>query len=160
MSRSKFVILAPLLAVTAAAALAAPPSTGRAATALETSTGRVEVALETLPIVESKPWSLPEGETRATIEGTVSGRGPVEVVLSPVPSGMLDLGVAAFEGRIWMSLYRDEERKPLIGSAPADQTTRFIGNLSDAKRIRIVVHHPGDETRFRVQMRVASPIAE
>lgn len=142
-----------------AAPAPSPRSTGATATALERSTGQVEVAVETLPIVDSKPLAFAAGAERAQVEGTISRRGPVEVVLAPVPAGMLDIGVAARSGRVWFSVFRDDATRALAGTEAAGRTTRWISSAADAKKLRIVVYCDGDETPFRVSARVSQPLA-
>jgi hypothetical protein len=149
------------LLVAAVPALAAPErSTGQTAVAVERSTGQVEVALETLPIVESKALAFAAGADRAVYEGTISRRGPIEVVLSPVPAGMLDVGVAAKSGPVWMSIFRDDSERPDPGTDATSRTVRWISSADGASRLRIVAYCAGAETPFRVSVRVTQPAAD
>jgi hypothetical protein len=161
MSRPPSIVAFALLATSAALAAPAPEvrSTGATSTAVERSTGQVETALAALPIVESLPLAIAPGADRAQVEGKISRRGPVEVVLSPVPAGMLDVGVAAKSGAIWMSVFRDDATEPLAGTAASGRTTRWISSADGAAKLRIVAYHAGDETPFRVSVRVSKPLA-
>ena len=61
-----------------------------------------------------------------------------------MPEGMLDVGVAAKSGPIWMSVYRDDATEPLAGTAASGRTTRWISSGDGAAKLRIVAYHAGD----------------
>jgi len=142
----------------AAGAETSPPtqrSTGQQETALEPA----RPPIDRLPIVSSTPVAFAAGAASLVHEGTISRSGPVEIVLSPVPEGMLEIRVLAKSGGdIWMSIFRDDGAAPEPGTLPESEATTWISSGDGTKKLRVVAYLDGDETPFRVAIRV-SPAA-
>jgi len=147
------VLAAPRLAAETPPSPSAERSTGQ----IESTAEPARVPVHRLPIVTTTPIALAAGTTSLVHEGKISRRGPVELVLAPVPEGMLEIRVVAKNGDIWMSIFRDDAPEPEPGAAAESRAVAWISSGDGSKKLRIVAYCDGDETPFRVSVRVTPP---
>lgn len=148
-----FTFTAPLLAAGTASGPAAERSTGQ----VESAVAPARVPIERLPVVSTTPVALAAGATSLLHEGKISRLGPQEVVLSPVPDGMLEIRVVAKSGDIWMSIFRDERTEADPGATAESRAVAWISSGDGARKLRIVAYCDCDETPFRVAVRATPP---
>jgi hypothetical protein len=105
--------------------------------------------------------AFPSGTTTFTHEGLAHAGEPVELVLAPVPDGVIEARLLAKEGEIEMSIFRDDAVAPEDGTEPASGAVGWISAGAGARRIRFVVRAAAVETPFRLTfaLRPAEPPA-
>jgi hypothetical protein len=93
---------------------------------------------------------LDAGTSKLQKEGPIDAARPLELLLAPVPAGRLEIHVAAKQGDIEMSVFRDGAREPESGTEPGSGAVGWIS--SGARELRLVLRATAAATIYRLTL--------